>query len=117
MGKDVPVLVDVADVDTDHFCLLQRPLREKQSKERCQNPIISDSLPILFTSHATISLLFCTPSIAYSLYAGSQRLIETRLTRWLASGLKSTRSASRFVCGDLLLQFRDLFCHLFFGEV
>ncbi|SGY13606.1 BQ5605_C010g05910 [Microbotryum silenes-dioicae] len=53
------------------------------------NPIISDSLPILFTSHATISLLLCTP-LAYSHYAGSQRLIETRLTRWL--GLKSRAS-------------------------
>ncbi|SGZ27143.1 BQ5605_C025g10065 [Microbotryum silenes-dioicae] len=53
----------------------------------CQNPIISDSFPILFTSPATISLLLCTPSLAYSHYAGSQRLIETRLTRWL--GLKS----------------------------
>ncbi|SGY12149.1 BQ5605_C011g06404 [Microbotryum silenes-dioicae] len=51
---------------------------------------ISDSLPILLTSHATISLLLCTPSLAYSHYTGSQRLIETWLTCWL--GLKSRAS-------------------------
>ncbi|SGY19844.1 BQ5605_C017g08346 [Microbotryum silenes-dioicae] len=64
---------------------------QKRLEDRVVQPNhISDSLPILFTSHATISLLLCTPSLAYSHYAGSQRLIETRLTRWL--GLKSRAS-------------------------